>query len=371
MTNHRSLLFIVILSLWLLTGACGTLNLAVEGAGDEADQATAPSATPTSLPSAVETPSAGSSSEDSSGSATTLQRFEELGISLEVPNDLHVTKEPVVNLDDPSRLDAYLFYIQNYGGNEGPGADYFQMYGHLQYGLPPESWEDFSLVQNNTTEYAYINPIEINGARGFEGQFSGTRNRFIYLFYLDGRVLTIAVADPTPENKVLADEIIQTFQLLPLGLSDASGVVPVVDPGGAFTVLLPEDWSYSFNPTAGIRLAELEASSPGAAMRVDDVNGPHSNIYYQSGVFMSLVVLEDDSATLEPPMATIENRQTVYFNGVEGSDYTFVEPSTVEGTLREVRVYHAGRSYLLRFGFADDANQDDLDRIIRSLTLGE
>jgi hypothetical protein len=147
--------------------------------------------------------------------------------------------------------------------------------------------------------------------------------------------------------------------------------VPVADPGGNFTVLLPVDWSYSFNPTAGIRLADLEASSPSAEMKVEEVDGPHSNIYYQSGIFMSLVVLVDDSATMEPPMASIENRQTVYFNGVEGTEYTFVEPSTIKGKLREVRVYHNGRSYLLRFGFATNANQDAIDRIIRSLTLVE
>jgi hypothetical protein len=354
------------LSLALLTGACGTLNVQVEGTSPTplaqvtSTTASAPTAEPTS---------AGSNQGESSD-ATRIE-FTELGISLEVPNDLQVFKEPSVDLNDSSKLAAYLFYIQNYGGSQGPGPDYFQMYGHLQYDLPPTTWEQFAQVADNTTEYAYINPIEINGVRGFEGQFSGTRNRFIYMFYLDGRVLTIAVADPTPENKALADSIIQTLELLPGGLSDASGVAPVADPGGNFTVLLPVDWSYSFNPTAGIRLADLEASSPGAEMKVEEVDGPHSNIYYQSGIFMSLVVLVDDSATMEPPMASIENRQTVYFNGVEGTEYTFVEPSTIKGTLREVRVYHNGRSYLLRFGFAANANQDAIDRIIRSLTLVE
>lgn len=364
--SKKARIVILTIFLVLLTGACGTLDVQVEGTS--ADAGLQPTITTAPVPTDDLVPAGGTPDDPS---ATPRVEFTELGISLEVPAELYVIKEPQVNLNDSSKLAAYLFYIQNYGGNEGPSPDYFQMYGHLQYDLPLSTWEDFAQVQDSTAEFAYLNPIEINGVRGFEGQFSGTRNRFIYMFYLDGRVLSIAVADPTPENKVLADSIIQTLEPLPGGWSDASGVVPVSDPGGAFTVLLPEDWSYSFNSTAGIRLADLEASSPGAEMRVEEVDGPHSNIYYQSGVFMNLVVLEDDSATLEPTMATIENRQTVYFNGVEGTEYTFVEPSTAEGTLREVRVYDAGRSYLLRFSFAGDANPDDIDRIIRSLTLGE
>ncbi|MEJ2013987.1 MAG: hypothetical protein P8X64_17395 [Anaerolineales bacterium] len=223
------------LSLALLTGACGTLNVQVEGTSPTplaqvtSTTASAPTAEPTS---------AGSNQGESSD-ATRIE-FTELGITLEVPNDLQVFKEPSVDLNDSSKLAAYLFYIQNYGGSQGPGPDYFQMYGHLQYDLPPTTWEQFAQVADNTTEYAYINPIEINGVRGFEGQFSGTRNRFIYMFYLDGRVLTIAVADPTPENKALADSIIQTLELLPGGLSDASGVAPVADPGGNFTVHHPD-----------------------------------------------------------------------------------------------------------------------------------
>lgn len=364
--SYRIPTTVLALSLALLVGACGTLDVQVEGAGPD----TLPQATNTPAPvETEELPPADSGQGESPDSARV--EFTELGISLEVPNDLYVMKEPSVNLNDSSKLAAYLFYIQNYGGDVGPGPDYFQMYGLLQYDLPPTTWEQFAQLGDNAPEYAYINPIEINGVRGFEGQFSGTRNRFIYLFYLDGRVLTIAVADPTPENKVLADSIIQTLEPLPGGWSDVSGVVPVSDPGGTFSILLPQDWSYEFNATAGIRLADLEASSPGAEMRVEDVDGPHSNIYYLHGVTMSLVVLADDSATLEPVMATIEKRQTVYFDGVEGTDYTFVEPSTAQGTLREVRVYHAGRSYLLRFGFAADANQDAIDRIIRSLSLVE
>jgi hypothetical protein len=366
MMNPRTTTVICTLSLALLTAGCGTLNLQVEGAGTDAGLPTATLAAPTPTENL---PPAGDELADPS--ATPRVEFTELGISLEVPSDLYVVKEPQVDLNDSSKLASYLFYIQNYGGNEGPGADYFQMYGHLQYDLPLTTWDELSQVQNNTAEFAYINLVEINGIKGFEGQFSGTRNRFVYMFYLDGRVLTIAVADPTPENKALADSIIQTLEPLPGGWSDKSGVLPVNDPNGTFSVLLPEDWSYSFNPPAGVRLADLEASSPGAEMRVEEVDGPHSNIYYQSGIFMSLVVLKDDSATLEPPMASIKDRRTVYFNGVEGTEYTFVEPSTAEGTLREVRVYHAGRSYLLRFGFADGAYQDAIDRIIRSLSLVE
>ncbi len=105
------------------------------------------------------------------------------------------------------------FYIQNYGYPEGPATGDFQIYGFYQFDLSPISWEE--LVQNsNSPEYANMSYIEFAGLRGFEGQFSGQRNRYIYLFHLDGRVLNIAVSEPTEANKQLADEIIATIALL-------------------------------------------------------------------------------------------------------------------------------------------------------------
>jgi hypothetical protein len=148
--------------------------------------------------------------------------FEQLGISLEIPQDLVVIKEPIINLDDPSKLESYIFYIQNYGPEEGPGEDYFQMYGLLQYSIPQVNWEEYTSDVLNSDMYSYAEEIEVNGLQGLDTQVAGVRNRFVYFFSLDGRVLTIAVADPTEENKALADQIIDTLQFTPGSVTDAS-----------------------------------------------------------------------------------------------------------------------------------------------------
>ncbi len=141
--------------------------------------------------------------------------FDELGISLDVPAGLNVEKAPIVNPDDNSKLDAYTFYIQKNADQVSPGSDYFQVYGLLQFDLPPLSWEEFSAIQDNPDVYAYVKPIEINGLRGFETQLAGERNNFVYLFYMDGQTLRIAVSSPTMENKALAEKILNTIQLIP------------------------------------------------------------------------------------------------------------------------------------------------------------
>lgn len=150
--------------------------------------------------------------------------FEQLGISLEIPADLVVIKEPVYNLDDPSKLDSYLFYIRNYSPAEGPGENYFQIYGHLQYSIPSTTWEEFAPNVLDSDMYAYAEEIEVNGLRGLNTQLTGQRNRFVYFFLLDGHVLNLAVSEPTETNKALADQIINTLLFTPGIVTDASKI---------------------------------------------------------------------------------------------------------------------------------------------------
>lgn len=295
--------------------------------------------------------------------------FEQLGVSLEVPEGLSVIKDPVVNLDDPTRLQAYLFYIQNYGPSEGPGQDYFQMYGHLQYDLPPTTWEEYVGGVLNSDMYAYAREIEVNGLRGIDSQFAGERNRFVYHFLLDGRVLSIAVSDPTDANKALADSIISTLQYLPGSISGASRVQLINEPSGYYQMYLPDSWAVSFNPPAGIRLSDLAATSPGAVVAVEESDGPHDIIRYQSGVTLSVAVLEDDSALAAPAAAQVISSTPLMLAGIEGTDYVFLEPSTAEGQIREVRFYHNNLSYLVRFGFAADADLEEIDWLIRNFQI--
>jgi hypothetical protein len=230
------------------------------------------------------------------------------------------------------------------------------------------SWDEFSNGTLNSSMNAYANYIEIDGLRGYDTQLSGQRNRFVYLFHLDQHVLSIAVSAPTQENKALADQIISTLQVLPGGLSDASHVQVVTEPNSLYQLLIPEDWEYTFNPTPFINLSEFEAKSPDSEVVVEDGAG-HSDIYYKQGVSLYMIVFEGDEDMGEPYKDGIENQYSVYFNGIEGTEYLFVEPSTAEGQLREVRVSHNGKNYILRFGYSNDTNLDAIDRIIANLQI--
>jgi len=171
------------------------------------------SQTPEILPSQADVSETTGINSVETENATSIQIFDELGISLNVPNELFVLKEPIINLDNGQELDSYLLYIQNYGYPEGPSSGDFQIYGFIQFNLPKLPIEDFKGMQfNSNGEYEYIDQIEIDGLQGYSAQFSGPRNRFVYLFYLDGHILTFAVSEPTQENKIRAEEIIFSMQ---------------------------------------------------------------------------------------------------------------------------------------------------------------
>ena len=342
---------------------------------------TAPEQTQPVLPTAPNSPAAISPTGEPAPSpegqdvdpakSQTRTIFEQLGISLEVPEGLYVQKDPIVNFDDPSKLESYLFYIQNYSPEEGPGEDYFQIYGHLQYDLPAVSWEQYKSDILNSDMYEYARDIEVNGLPGLDTQFTGQRNRFVYHFLLDGRVLTLAVSHPTEENKALADQIIHTLEFNPGSVTDASGVQLINEPNGYYQMYIPDDWKSSFESTAGILLSDLQASSPNLEVVVVESDGPHDNIYYKNGIMLSVVVLEDDSALAEPVMAQVQRSSPLMIAGIEGMDYTFQEPSTTEGEIRELRFYQDGLSYLVRFSYAMNADSADLDWLIRNFQIAQ
>lgn len=362
--------FATLMILLAMLTACGTLQVDLESSGEDSMRISEYETEPT-LPTETE-PAEAQPTEASPSMPEGAQRytFNELGISLEVPEGLYVQKNPVVSLDDPSKLESYLFYIQNYGFPGGPASGDFQIYGLLQYGLPPISWEEFATIQDNSQGmYQYVNYIEVGGLRGFEAQFSGERNRFVYLFYLEQHILNIAVSEPTPENKAIADQIIATLQYDPQGYTDASHMKLVSDPNRLYQLLIPDDWEYTFQPTLGTQLSSLEVSSPDLEVFIDDeVEGPHSNIYYKQGIALHIQVIDDDSIQFNPGWPD-QQEYVVYFNGIEGTVYVFREPSTVEGEIRSVSVTYEGKSYLLRFGYAQDADLDTIDRMIANFNI--
>jgi hypothetical protein len=335
------------------------------------DQVIISSPTAESIPATEEVQPTAEVSEEVNSGPTKLVQFDQLGISLEVPKELYVQKDPEVNYEDASVLDGYLFYIQNYGQPGGPPSGNFQMYGNFQYNLPTTTWEEFAQGQIDSEMNAYATEIEINGVRGIETQAAGERNRFFYHFFLDGYHLSIAVAEPSEENKVIADQIISTLKFDPALFTNQSGVRRILDPNFYYEMLLPADWNYSFGTPIGIRLSDLQANSADNLVEIEETDGPHSNIYHKSGVSLSFVILDDNSAQSEPVAAQISNQYEFMQSGIVMTDYHFVEPSTAEGELREIRFVHNGLSYLLRFSYAPGTDQELIDWMIRKIEISE
>ncbi|MFC2028971.1 hypothetical protein ACFLTX_03485 [Chloroflexota bacterium] len=292
--------------------------------------------------------------------------FGQLGISLEIPSDLCVIKSPEVNFEDQSKLNGYTFYIQNYGCPGSANSGTFQMYGLLQYTSLPKTWEAFSTTHIDSPNNAYANYLEVGGLRGYDTQLTGERNRFVYHLFLEGYDLTIAVGEPTSETKILADQIMQSLEFSRDEFSNESHVKLVTDSNQLFQLLLPDDWEFAQLPTIGLQLSTLEANSPDLEVIVQEGAG-HSDIYYKKGISLHLQVIEDDAAyQINWPDL---KQYDVYFDGIPGTVSIFTEPSTAEGEIRSVHVYHEGKTYILRFAYANDADRDVLDFIISSFII--
>jgi hypothetical protein len=133
--------------------------------------------------------------------------------------------------------------------------------------------------------------------------------------------------------------------------------------------LLPDDWDHAFLSPNELELSTLESKSPDLNAYSEDVGGPHANVYYTSGVLMTLHILQDDSATRPPFPDLIRQQYEVYREGIPTMEYVFTEPSTVEGEMRAVQVYKDGLSYLLRFAYADDTYREVIDFIISNFNI--
>ena len=177
---------LLVISLAIMLSACGTQQVELESDRVDSVPTTESPGTPVKPSPTVYTPPVPSQTAPATIPVAQQYTFGELGISLEVPADVYVQKDTNVSLNDNSKLEGYLYYIQNYGYPGGQSSGDFQIYGSLQYGLPLISWEEFADIQNNSEIYEYVNPIEIDGLRGFDTQYAGQRINYVYLFHIDG-----------------------------------------------------------------------------------------------------------------------------------------------------------------------------------------
>ena len=373
MKYHKLVLTSIILVLVMITGAC---NLPLPGKDDAAEnnqQTQIETSTPAILPPTEEVKPTTDVDEEADAPSTRLVTFDQLGISLEIPAELYVYKDPQFNYDDVSKLNGYIFEIQNYGYPGGPPSGDFQIYGHLQYSPFPRTWEDLKESTLNSTMNAYATEIEVNGLRGFDTQASGERPRFDYQFLLNGQVLTLAVAAPTEENKALADQIVSTLQFEPEKFNNISYLQKISEPRGYYQIYIPDDWEITFNAPANIQLSGLQASSSDAEVVIEEIDGPHDNVHYKQGIFLNFVIMDDDSALMDPALGRIKIKRTdqVMYNGIEMVDTVFTGLSTVEGEHRELRFFYNGLSYFLEFSYAEGVDQSQIEWIIRYIEIPE
>jgi len=220
---------------------------------------------------------------------------------------------------------------------------------------------------------AYATEIDVNGLRGFDTQSSGERPRFIYQFLVNGQVLTLAVSAPTEENKALADQIVSTLKYEPEKFNNISHLQKISEPRGYYQIYLPDDWDFTFSAPANIQLSGLQASSSDAEVVIEEIDGPHDNVHYKHGIFLNFVIMDDDSALIDPALGRIKIKRTdqVMYNGIEMVDTVFTGLSTVEGEHREIRYFYNGLSYFLEFSYAEGVDQSQIEWIIRYIEIPE
>ena len=136
MRKNRISIAALIISMTLFVTTCGSPQLEVESTDKLVDQQDPNIELVTTEPTVEVVQPTVTLEEPSSTYTTQRHMFEQLGIALEIPQDLYVRKDLIVNYEDQSKLESYLFYIQNYGNPGGPSSGDFQMYGTLQYNLP-------------------------------------------------------------------------------------------------------------------------------------------------------------------------------------------------------------------------------------------
>lgn len=139
--------------------------------------------------------------------------FEELGISLVVPEDLHVIKSPGFNAST-GKLESYTFYIQNYGDESGPATGDFQIYGLYQPSLQEITPEDIAAIKYDTENYVNVKEFSTGAIQGYEARQKGERANYVYFLPLNGRILKIAVSQGTEINKSAAEKILKTLKVI-------------------------------------------------------------------------------------------------------------------------------------------------------------
>lgn len=137
---------------------------------------------------------------------TTLTKhtIPEANLTFLAPSDLEVTYEVVKN-QESNEPTGITLYVQK---NNGDITKYYQLYGLYQFELNGDLEG-----RKGDMEPATLQETTVSGFPALEGQIKGQRNRFVTYIKTDRGLLSLFTAEPTPENKALSDQIIDTFVL--------------------------------------------------------------------------------------------------------------------------------------------------------------
>lgn len=125
--------------------------------------------------------------------------FQEVGLSFSAPFEMDVTGEMI---DE----NAFTLYVQK--GEYTEGEEYYQLYGMYNLNDKKDVARDDLKTELNSDS---IEETTISGFEAVKGQYKGERNRFVTFIITDRGLLTLATSQPTEENKLLTDQILETL----------------------------------------------------------------------------------------------------------------------------------------------------------------
>ncbi|KKS07559.1 hypothetical protein A3K01_00280 [candidate division WWE3 bacterium RIFOXYD1_FULL_43_17] len=273
--------------------------------------------------------------------------FEELGISLSVPENLHVNKSPNFNATT-GKLESYTFYIQNYGDEDGPPTKYFQIYGLYQPDLPETTFEDLALMKDDTENYEYVKEFSAGTLQGFEVKQKGERANYSYSLLFNGRVLRITVSEGTVENKTAAEKIIKTLKVLqPVTVGENSETAASVM-GEGYNFSYPTGW------TATKVINGTTVTSP-------DYKISEGFPILEAGAELAVFTKKAGSYTIKEDLATnpitskIPNKTDVVVAEQNAVRYEY-DYEGVRAVMTEF--IYDGIRYSLRYRFVDEASKN-------------
>ncbi len=193
-----------------------------------------------SQPTAQNVPPA--SSNEAAETPTKNYDFDELGISLSIPENLYVIKTPNYN-PETDELESYNFFIQNYCFEGGPATGDLQIYGLYQFDLPETTPEELAKIKEDTQNYSYIKEFTAGPLSGYETRQNGERTNYVYMLLLNGRVLKISVSEPTETNKLIAEKILKSLRLKEVqsGTTDSMDFIYSID--SSYKFVAPKGWT--------------------------------------------------------------------------------------------------------------------------------